>query len=32
MADDVIRNSAGIEALLAQVRVADQRYRALAAG
>ncbi len=32
MADDVVRNSAGIEELLAQVRVADQRYRALAAG
>lgn len=32
MADDVVRNSAGIEGLLAQVRVADQRYRALAAG
>lgn len=32
MADDVVRNSAGIEELLAQVRAADRRYRALAAG
>jgi dephospho-CoA kinase len=31
MADDVVRNSAGIAGLLAQVRMADRRYRALAA-
>ena len=32
MADDVIRNSAGVAELRAQVRAADRRYRTLAAG